>query len=69
MEILCIFLYESRYLEDFMDVLIEEGAEDLLVAEAQELKEFLAFKMPLFKEFRTSLGGPAKRTKIDLCSG
>lgn len=66
MEILCIFLYENRYLEDFMDVLIEEGVEDLLVAEAQELKEFLAFRMPLFKEFRTSLGGRRKEPKLIL---
>jgi len=66
MEILYIFLYENHCLEDFMDVLIEEGVEDFLVAEAQELKEFLAFKMPLFKEFRTSLGGRRKEPKLIL---
>lgn len=66
MVILCIFLYENRYLEDFMDVLIEEGVEDLLVAEAQELKEFLAFRMPLFKEFRASLGSRRKEPKLIL---
>jgi len=64
MEILAIFLYDNRYLQDFLDALVEEGIEDVMIVEAQEIKSFLAFKMPLFKELQTTLGGQKREPKL-----
>ena len=45
---LCIFLYDIMFLEEFLEALIEEEVEEVFISEAQELKEILAFKFPLF---------------------
>lgn len=64
MHILCIFLHDQSFLEDFVDVLIEEEVEEVFVSDAENLKEVLAFKLPLFKELQTSIGGRRKEPKI-----
>jgi hypothetical protein len=52
MEILCVFLYDAHYLEDFLTVLIEDGLEDVVVGDVEELRELAAFRMPLFRELQ-----------------
>lgn len=64
MHILCIFLYDSRFLEDFLEVLLEEEAEEVFVSEAQELKEILAFKFPLFKELQITMKSRKEEPKL-----
>ncbi|MBE0478389.1 hypothetical protein IBX65_04630 [Candidatus Aerophobetes bacterium] len=64
MHILCIFLHDINFLEDFLDVLIEEEIEEVFVSDAEVLKEILAFKFPLFKELQTTIGMRRKEPKI-----
>lgn len=64
MHILCIFLYNSRFLEDFLEVLVEEEVEEVFVSEAEELKEVLAFRLPVFKELQVTLGKRRKECKL-----
>ncbi len=64
MHILCIFLHDNRYLEDFLEVLLEEEIEEIFVSNAEELKEVLAFKFPLFKELQITMGGRRREPKI-----
>ena len=66
MYILGIFLYDSRFLEDFLEVLLQEEVEEVFISEAQELKEVLAFKFPLFKELQITMGGKRKEPKLIL---
>ena len=64
MYILCVFLYDSRYLEDFLDVLVEEESKEIFISEAQGLKEILAFKLPLFKELQIVMKTREKESKL-----
>lgn len=66
MYILGIFLYDNRFLEDFLEVLLQEEVEEVFVSEAQELKEILAFRFPLFKELQITMGGRRKEPKLIL---
>jgi len=66
MHILGIFLYDNRFLEEFLEVLIEEEVEEVFISEAQELKEILAFRFPLFKELQITMGGKRKEPKLIL---
>ena len=66
MHILCIFLYDNRFLEDFLEVLVEEEIEEVFVTEAEELKELLAFRVPVFKELQVTLGRRKKECKLIL---
>ena len=64
MHALFIFLYDSRFLEDFLEVLLEEEIEEVFVSEAQELKEILALKFPLFKELQIIMRSRKKEPKL-----
>ena len=64
MHILCIFLHDISFLEDFLDVLIEEEIEEVFISDAEVLKEILAFKFPLFKELQATIGMRIKEPKI-----
>ena len=64
MYILCIFLYDVMFLEEFLQALIEEEVEEVFISEAQELKEVLAFKFPLFKELQITIGSKKKEPKV-----
>lgn len=66
MHILVIFLHDSRYLEDFVEILIGEEVEEVFVTDAKNLKEVLAFKFPLFKELQTTIGSRRKEPRIIL---
>lgn len=64
MHILCIFLYDNRFLEDFLEVLLKEEVEEVFVSESQELREILAFKFPLFKELQITMRSRKKEPKL-----
>jgi len=64
MYILCIFLYDSKFLEDFLEVLLEEETEEVFISEAQELREVLALRSPLFKELQMTMKSRRKEPKL-----
>ena len=64
MHLLCIFLYDSRYLEDFLEVLIREENEEVFVSNVEELKEVLALKLLLFKKLQMTIGRERKEPKL-----
>lgn len=64
MYILCVLLHDSKYLENFVEVLIEEEVEEVFVTDAENLKEVLAFTFPLFKELQTTIGDRKKEPRI-----
>ncbi|MBC7190294.1 hypothetical protein H5U35_08885 [Candidatus Aerophobetes bacterium] len=64
MHFLFIFLYDSGFLENFLEELLQQEVEEVFVAEAQQLKEILAFRIPLFKELQTVIGTTRKESKI-----
>jgi len=66
MHILCIFLYDNRRLEDFLEVLLEEEVEEVFISDAEQLKEVLAFRFPVFKELQVALGGRKRECKLIL---
>jgi len=64
MHILCIFLHDQNFLEDFVEVLLKEDVEEVFISDAEDLKKVLAFKIPLFKELQTTIGSRRKEPKI-----